>query len=185
MKKFFCIILFSIVILTSGCNFKKKSNEIKTEEQLIQAIEHFQYDKREIKLYAISNFIVQSEFLSYKGTQAPLYGFYTGILHEQPKTFQKLYMYYGEVHFLRLLKLVENSYESFESTLENTQKFYPEGKDYPKKLWGYFYATGDQRTINILCKIQKNDYDPAIKNFVKGSLERNQPKFPEFIMKCD
>lgn len=185
MKKFFCIILFSIIILASGCTIRKESNEIKNEAQLIQAIEQFQYDKREIKLYAISNFIVQTEFLAYKGAQAPLYGFYTGILHEMPITFHKLYIIYGEIHFLRLLKLVEHSYDAFEATLENTQKFYPEGTDYLDKLWGYFYATGDQRVINILCKIQKNDYDPAIRNLAKRSLEKNQPKFSEFVMKCN
>ena len=185
MKRFFCLILFSMIILTSGCSIRKKSNEIKTEAQLVQAIEQFQYDKSEIKLYAISNFIAQSEFLSYKRTQAPLYGFYTGILHEKPITFHKLYMIYGEIHLFRLLKLVEHSYDSFEATLENTQKFYPEGTDYLDKLWGYFYATGDMRAINILCKIQKNDYDPYIRNLAKRSLEKNQPKFPEFDMKCD
>lgn len=185
MKKFFCFILFFTITLTTGCSFHKKSNEIKTEEQLIQAIEQFHYDKSDIKLYAISNFIEQSEFLSYKGTQAPLYGFYTGILHDKPVTYQKLFMIYSEIHFFRLLKLVEHSYDSFEATLENTQNFYPEGKDYIDKLWGYFYATGDQRTINILCKIQKNDYDPEIRNLAKRSLEKNQPKFSEFVMKCE
>lgn len=183
MKKIFCLILFAFMLLTTGCI--KAKNEIKTENQLINAIEQFQYDKQEVKLYAISNYIVETEFLGYQGTHALLQGFYSGILHERPNLFGKLYHYYGEIHFLRLLQLTEQFYQTMEDILDEKQKVYPDGSEFIDTLWGYFYATGDKRVIHTLCRIQKNDYNHTIKNKVKMSLERNQKTYPEFKMKCN
>jgi len=184
MKKFFCCILLAIFLFTTGCCANKK-REIKSEEQLVQAIENFQYDKTDLNLYAITNYINQAEYLGYKGSHAILFGFYMGILHEHPILFDKLFHYYGEIHLLRMLQLIEKSYDNFEYALSGTQNFYPEGKDFITQLWGYFYATGDERVLKLLCKIKKYDYSPEIRDYVRITLTQNQPKFPEIIMKCE
>ena len=183
MKKFFCFVLIAFMLITTGCIGTK--NEIKTEKQLIHAIEQFQYDKRDVKLYAISNYIVETEFLGYVGTHALLQGFYSGILNEHPNLFDKLYYYYGEIHFVRLLQQTERFYQTMEDILDEKQRVYPDGPEFINTLWGYFYATGDKRVIYTLCRIQKHDYSHEIKNKIKMSLEKNQKIYPEFNMKCN
>lgn len=184
MKKFFCLILLTVLLFTTACT-KAKKRTIKSEQQFIQAVENYHKEKTDLNLYAITNYIQETEYLGYKGSHAILFGFFTGILHEHPVLYDKLYHYYGEIHLVRMLQLVEKSYDNFEYALDGTQKFYPEGKDFITQLWGYYYATGDMRVIKLLCKIKKYDFSNEVRFYAKNSLVINQKKFSDVDMKCE
>ncbi len=179
--------LISIVILLlfmTGCGSKEKTYEINNDEQLVQATETYYLDKNKDALYAITDYLSYRKLLSDKDYVLLYHGFFMGIMHDDLSLYDSLFDSDNAMSVIRIAKTARQFSYDMESILDGTQRYYPENPEFLDTLWGYFYATGDERVINKLCYIRDFDYSQNIRSIAQRSLEANREKYPDKVKAC-
>ena len=149
MKKLISVII--LLLFVSGCGSKEKNYEIKNDEQLVQATETYYLEKNKDALYAITDYLSERQLLSDKDYVLLYHGFFMGVLHDDSQVYGELFEGDNAMSVTNALKTAKQFSYDMESILDGTQRYYPENPEFLDTLWGYFYATGDERVINKLC----------------------------------
>jgi len=182
MKKLISVII--LLLFVSGCGNKEKNYEIKNDEQLVQATETYYLEKNKDALYAIADYLSERQLLSDKDYVLLYQGFFMGVLHDNSQVYGELFERDNAMSVINVLKTAKQFSYDMESILDGTQRYYPENTEFLDTMWGYFYATGDERVINKLCYIRDFDYSQNIRSIAQGSLEANREKYPDKVKAC-
>lgn len=186
MKKLIYLLVLCMIVFT-GCTFNqnKDTYKIKNDEQLVQIMEQYSNEKSVQDLNAITDYLVESEMLlQSSNAKAPLQGFYIGILKDSPDEFKLQTKRKITPSFESILKSSKAFSGDMELILSGEQTYYPEYPAFLDMLWGYYYSTGDDRVIKMMCKIKDKDIDKTIRASAKWSLEAHKQKFPDKIKGC-
>lgn len=178
MKKVIIGMVILVLCLGGYVFALNSSGKITNRNQFDRTLEYYFYKKDSAQLAQIVNYLNSSNYLDIKYTKAPVQGFFMGILHENPATFNSI----EKMQLSSSLKTTLNDAKEFspyiESVLNNKPDYGVESAAFLDMLWGYYLATGDNRVLNKMCEIQKTNPDPVIKGAAKWSYESNKQKHP-------
>lgn len=187
-KKIFILISLILVFALSGCTtFQKEQKPVKISDdrEFVRVLEDYQVEKSETDLDAIINYLETSGLLSEPAYMSPLQGFFIGILLTDKEKFISLNNTIKKPALKTVFKVAKTSANEMENILSENQTYYPETLEFLDSLWGYYYATGDDRVIKKICKIKERDIDAEIRAAAKWSLKSHIEKFPTKIKGCN
>lgn len=179
MKKI--VVLSIIIILFASVTYAK----IMSSEQFDMAFENYLNNPNSVALKEITQYVSESGILTSKNAKAPIQGFYMGVMHKNPTEFKQLENTKLSDNAQRIFRMVKEFSSDMEGILDDKIKYYPESPAFLDMLWGYFYATGDNRVLKKMCYIQNNDSDYLIKSAARWSYNSNMQSFPNKIRSCD
>ena len=138
-----------------------------------------------MKLFHLKKLDFNKEELNNKNSKAPMQGFYMGVLHKNPLDFKQIENMQLSNDTQKILNFAKSFSPDMEGILDNKIKYYPESPAFLDMLWGYYYATSDNRVLRKICYIQKNDTDYIIRSAAQWSYNSNMHTFPNKIKSCD
>ncbi len=178
MKKL--ISLTFIILISSTCAAIAK---ITNYQQFNGMFMNYFIKKNTAQLPEMVNFISQNNLYEAKNSKSPLYGFFAGIKHENPNTFENLEKMNVNQSTHKMLKTAKE-YEFIVQDILNRNNYYLESPATLDAFWGYFFATGNEKIIKKLCYTAQNSPDYLVKSAAEWSLNSNRKQYPHKIKVC-
>lgn len=168
------------MLLCCGC-VNLTNNQITTHEQFNNTMMNYFRQKDTTKLPLIVDFVSRNNIYTGSG-KAPLYGFFAGIQHENPKSFNELERMKLSESARKMLKTAKE-YKIIAEDMLAINNYYLESPASLDAFWGYFFATGDDRVIKKMCQTAQQSDNYTVKSAAEWSLNANRKKYPE-IKSC-
>lgn len=179
MKK----IIFAIVTIIFTVSIAQA--KILNSQQFDMAFENYLNNPNKIALKEITQYLSEGDILTNKNAKAPIQGFYMGVLHKNPLDFKQIENMQLSNDTQKILNFAKSFSPDMEGILDNKIKYYPESPAFLDMLWGYYFATADNRVLRKMCYIQNNDPDYIIRSAAQWSYNSNMKTFPNKIKSCD